>query len=243
MISEDMYNYYWTMKLKKILGIAGIFLFVVVICVVSIIFVKNFGSIMENPKNLRDAIGSYGFISFLIYVLLYVFQILFAPIPGQVLNIASGMLFGIVQGFFVSWFSVIIGGFLAMLFARWFGKKILHWFLEEKALRFENEITQRGLPLILFLAIFPSPIGDGLFYLAGLTNIPLRILTLLIAVCRIPGILIYVIAGDRIMSAGVKGWIIGSLGFVVALVLYLVLRKRFELVFMEYVKRFNKRYY
>ncbi len=240
MKSEDMYNYYRTMKLKKILGIAGIFLFVVVIGVVSIIFVRNFGSIMENPKNLRDAIGDYGFVSFLIYLLLYIFQIFFAPVPGQVLNIVSGMLFGTFQGFLISWFSVIIGGFLAMLFARWFGKKILHWFLEEKAMRFENEITQRGLPLILFLALFPNPIGDGLFYLAGLTNIPIRILTFLIALCRIPGILIYVIAGDKIISAGAKGWIIGSIGFVVAIVLYLIFKKKFESVFEKYLKKLDK---
>lgn len=225
------------MKPKQILGILGMVVFFGIIFSVSIIFVKNFNFIINDPSAVRDTIQRYGIVAYLIYFLLYVFQIFFAPIPGQVLNVASGMLFGPLKGFFVSWTAVIIGGFLAMLVSRFLGKKVLYLFVEEKAMIFQQEITKRGLPLILFLAIFPNPIGDGLFYLAGLTNVPLRILIALIAICRIPSILIYVIAGDKIMVAGIRGWVIGGIGFLIALVLYLLFKDKFAPFLERYLDR------
>lgn len=225
------------MKAKTITGILSIVIFGVFIILISFFFMKNFGSIIDDPVMLRQTIGEYGIIAYGIYFLLYIFQIFFAPVPGQVLNVASGMLFGTFRGFFVSWLAVIAGGFLAMLFSRYFGKRLLKWFLEEKALRFEKVITRRGLSLIIFLAIFPNPIGDGLFYLAGLTNIPLKILTFLIALCRIPGILIYVVAGNKIVSAGIKGWIIGGIGFLLALLFYYLCQKKIESIYEKYINR------
>jgi len=227
------------MKPKQILGIAGAIFFIAIIVIISIVFVKNFNFIINDPSGVRDVIQRYGIMAYLLYFLLYIFQIFFAPVPGQVLNVASGMLFGTFCGFLISWLAVIVGGFLAMLLARFLGKKILHWFLEDRAMKFENEITRRGLPLIIFLAIFPNPIGDGLFYLAGLTNIPLKILILIIGICKIPGILIYVIAGNKIMSAGVKGWIIGGIGFLLAIVFYLICRGKFELIIEKYINKLN----
>ncbi len=145
---------------KKILGVVSLCIFLGVIISISMIFIKKFGTVIESPVEIRKIIAGYGVWAYLIYFLIYIFQIFFAPVPGQVLNVASGMLFGPVRGFLVSWSSVIVGGFLAMLVSRYLGKKILQWFLEEKALGFERELTRRGLPMILFLAIFPNPIGD-----------------------------------------------------------------------------------
>ncbi|MEO0129563.1 MAG: VTT domain-containing protein [candidate division WOR-3 bacterium] len=227
------------MKIKRFFGFFGAIVFFTIIVSVSIIFVKNFNFIVNDPEAVRDAIQRYGLVSYFIYFLLYIFQIFFAPIPGQVLNIASGMLFGPLKGFLVSWLAVIVGGFLAMLVARIFGKKILYLFAEGGTLRLEQMITKKGLPLILFLAIFPNPIGDGLFYLAGLTMIPLKVLIVIIGFCRIPGILIYVVAGDRIMAMGIKGWVMGGVGFLIALILYFLLRKKVEEFFEKHINKFN----
>ncbi len=206
----------------------GIVVFALFIILISIIFIKNFGAVVENPVEIRKIMTNYGIWAYLLYFLLYVFQIFFAPVPGTVLNIASGMLFGPLKGFLLSWAGAITGGFLAMVIVRYLGRKILYFFLEEKKVEFEKQITKRGLPLIIFLAIFPNPVGDGIFYLAGLTNIPLKILTGIIGLCRIPGILVYVIAGDKIMTSGIKGWIIGGGGFIIAMLFYFIFKQKLE---------------
>jgi uncharacterized membrane protein YdjX (TVP38/TMEM64 family) len=91
------------------------------------------------------------------------------------------------------------------------------------------------LSFILFLAIFPTPLGDGVFYLAGLTTIALKVLVPIIALGRLPGIVIWVLLGDKILGAGVAGWIIGILGSFCAVGLYLVFQKRFEAFFDKMV--------
>lgn len=230
------------MKRKKIFGFLGTIGFFVIIFAASIIFIRNFNFIINDPTAVRGVIQRYGLTAYFIYFLFYVFQIFFAPVPGQVLNVASGMLFGPLKGFLISWVAVMTGGLLAMLVSRFWGKKILCLFLEERAANFETTITRRGLPLILFLALFPNPVGDGIFYLAGLTNIPIWILSGLIGLCRIPGILIYVFMGDRVISSGLKGWVIGGIGFMIAIVLYFIFRKRLERVFEKYIRKINVHY-
>uniref|UniRef100_A0A7C4XLH5 TVP38/TMEM64 family membrane protein n=1 Tax=candidate division WOR-3 bacterium TaxID=2052148 RepID=A0A7C4XLH5_UNCW3 len=222
---------------KKIIGIIGLTLFIFFIVFISIIFIRRFGGVIESPIEIRKAIEVYGIKSYLVFFLLYIFQIFFAPVPGQVLNIASGILFGPARGFLVSFCGVLVGGFLAMAITRYLGKKILYYFLEEKGIGFEKEITKRGLPLIIFLAIFPNPIGDGIYYLAGLTRISLKLLIGIIGICRIPGILVYVIAGDKILTAGIKGWIVGAGGFLLAILFYLAFRKKIEKVFERIIDK------
>ncbi len=214
--------------LKRLIGIAGVVIFIAFLSIVSFLFIKNFGGLVENPQHIREVVTDYGISGYLVFALINIFQILFAPIPGQVMTLSSGILFGIVGGIVVTWVSVMIGGTIAMSVSRLLGRKILDYLLDEKAKGFERKITKRGLPFIMFLAIFPNPIGDGLFYLAGITDLPLKILLPLIALGRLPGIVISVLIGDRILVAGIKGWIIGSIGFLLAALCYITFRRKLE---------------
>jgi uncharacterized membrane protein YdjX (TVP38/TMEM64 family) len=225
------------MNSRKIAGLIGVAVFMLFVLFFSLFFVRKFSALMEDPAGVRQSIAAYGSVAYLVYSLLYIFQIFFAPVPGQVLNVASGMLFGAWRGFLLSWAAGATGGFLALVVSRYLGRSVLYWFLEEKAAGFEKEVSRRGLPLIAFLALFPNPIGDGLFYLAGLTGIPLKVLVPMIAFLRVPGILIYVVAGDRIMMSGGRGWIIGSVGFLAAIVLYVVCGKKLEKIFEKFMRR------
>lgn len=219
------------MNLRRALGIVVVVVFILLLIGGSIWLLRRFGHLTGDPTALRQAIAGYGAWAYVVYTLAYIVQILFAPMPGQVLNIAAGMLFGPAQGILVTWISNAIGGFLAMSISRYMGRRVLEWFLEDKFVKFGDYATKHGMPLLIFLALFPTPIGDGLFYLAGLTTVPLRWLTLIITVCRLPGFAIYVLAGDQILKAGVTGWILGGIGAVAVVLLYLLFGKRFETAF------------
>jgi len=220
---------------RRLIGIAGTVLFFLFIILISYLFVKKYGFLLRDPVEFRAVIRGYGGRGYLVYLLAYILQIVFAPIPGQVLNISSGVLFGLGRGILISWIAVFLGGGLATVLSRLLGRKILEFILDDKAWKFEQEITRRGLPFILFLAIFPTPLGDGVFYLAGLTTIALRVLVPIIALGRLPGIVVWVLLGDRILGAGVAGWIIVILGSFAAVGLYLVFQKRFEAFFDKMV--------
>ena len=226
--------------LKRLLGIIGVLLFIAFLAVISFLFITNFGDMVENPHRIRQVVTDYGIWGYLIFSVLNIFQILFAPIPGQVMTLSSGILFGFLGGIIVTWVSVIAGGSIAMAISRMLGRKILDYLLDKKAKSFEREITKRGLPFILFLAVFPNPIGDGLFYLAGITDLPFKILLPLIVLGRLPGIIISVLIGDRILLAGVRGWIIGSTGFLVAALFYVIFRRKLETIFERVAKKYEQ---
>lgn len=228
-------------KVKKVIGIVGIIVFIAFILVVSLLVINKFGDIIKNPQEIRKITAGFGVWGYLFFIILNIIQIFFAPIPGHFLNISSGIIFGAFGGIIVSWIGVIAGGTIVMALARYFGKKILYYLLDKKARGFEEEITKRGLPFILFLSIFPNPIGDGLFYLAGITDVPFKVLIPLIFLGRLPGIIVSVLVGDRILNTGIKGWIIGGVGLLIAFTLYLIFGKKIEIFFERFIKRkFNK---
>jgi uncharacterized membrane protein YdjX (TVP38/TMEM64 family) len=216
---------------RRLIGIAGTVLFFALIIIISYFFVKKFGFLLKNPSAFRDAIRAYGGRGYLVFMLLNVLQIVFAPIPGQALSISAGVLFGVARGILIAWASVILGGGLTVVLSRYLGRKILEFILDDKAWKFERDITKRGLPFIFFLSVFPTPVGDGVFYLAGLTSIPLKILIPIVGLGRLPGLVIWVLLGDKIIKAGAAGWIIGIAGSFAAFGLYLVFQKRFEAFF------------
>jgi len=222
---------------KRLIGIAGLSVFIAVIFIVSYLFIKNFGTLIENPLEIRKIMAHYGIFAYLIFALLNIFQILFAPVPGQVLTVSSGILFGFLKGIIITWVSIIIGGSVAMIISRILGKKILYYLLDENAKKFEATITKRGIAFILFLAIFPNPIGDGIFYLAGITDVPLKILIPMITLGRLPGIVISVLIGDKLLSAGSKGWLIGGIGFLLAILFYILFRKKLEMIFERMIQK------
>jgi uncharacterized membrane protein YdjX (TVP38/TMEM64 family) len=222
---------------RRLIGITGIILFFAFIILISYFFVKKYGFLIKDPVQFRAVIRGYGGQGYIVYLLLYIIQIIFAPIPGQVLNISSGVLFGVGRGIIISWAAVFLGGGLATLMSRLLGRKILEFILDDKAWKFEQEITKRGLSFIFFLSVFPNPLGDGVFYLAGLTNIALRVLIPIIALGRLPGIVVWVLLGDKILRAGVAGWIFGILGSFAAVGLYLIFQKQFEAFFEKMVRQ------
>ena len=231
------------LKFKRIIGISGILIFVIFIIIVSFLFVKNFGYIIENPYRLREFVLGHGIWAYVIFSFINIFQIIFAPIPGHFITVASGIIFGFSKGILITWINVVIGGTMVMLLSRYFGKRMLKYLLDENAARFEKEITRRGIAFILLLSIFPNPIGDTLFYLAGITNLPMKILIPIIAFGRLPGIILSVLIGDRILKAGTKGWIIGGFGLFMTIILYFLFGEKIEKIFERIIdqKQLNQK--
>jgi uncharacterized membrane protein YdjX (TVP38/TMEM64 family) len=224
-------------QFRMAIGLSGTVLFFGVIILISYFFVKRYGFLITDPVRFRAVIRGYGGRGYLVYFLLYILQIVFAPIPGQVVTISSGMLFGVAMGVALSWAAVLIGGGLAIAISRVLGRKILEYILDDQAWKFEQEITKRGLSFIFFLTLFPNPVGDAVFYLAGLTTIPLRVLIPVMVLGRLPGIIVWVVLGDKILKAGVAGWIIGILGSCAVFGFYLIFQKKFEAVFEKMVSQ------
>ncbi len=213
---------------RRLIGVLFSLLFAALFVTATWLIISRFGYALSDPVRFRELIQSYGNRGYLLYIALYVMQIICAPIPGQVLQLSSGVLFGVGRGLLVSAMAMVLGGGLAIILARVIGRRILYYLLDDRAQKFEAAVTRRGLPFILFLALIPNPIGDAVYFLAGLTNLPLTLLVPTMTAARLPGVALWIFFGDRILKAGLMGGIVGSSALITASLLYLVFHKQYE---------------
>ncbi|MBX3012527.1 MAG: TVP38/TMEM64 family protein [Caldilineaceae bacterium] len=120
----------------------------------------------------RAWIKSFGAWAPVAYISLFALQILIAPLPGQFMGVMGGYVFGIFLGSFYSITGLTIGAGLAMALARRYGRPLLERFFDRDQLKlWERKLYMRSPVNWGVLFVFPVP--DVVFYLAGLSSIPL----------------------------------------------------------------------
>jgi len=124
-------------------------------------------------------------------ILLYVTQVLLAPIPGQAIDTVNGYLFGTAWGTIYSLVGVIAGPSLAMALARRFGRPWAERLIQRETLeRLDGYSRQRGALFFFLVFLFPFLPDDVACFLAGLTPLPLAELVVLAAIGHLPGIFV-----------------------------------------------------
>jgi uncharacterized membrane protein YdjX (TVP38/TMEM64 family) len=154
--------------------------------------------IVTDPERLRAVLSGFGPFAPLAFVVLQAAQVLVAPIPGPALALAAGYLFGWQLGTLYSMIGVTIGSALAITIARRFGRPAVERFVAPHALaRFDDFLDARGQIGLFVVFLFPGFPDDVLCFIAGLTDVPVRRLVLLVAVARTPAFLVVAVAGER----------------------------------------------
>jgi uncharacterized membrane protein YdjX (TVP38/TMEM64 family) len=127
---------------------------------------------------------------------LQVLQVVITPIPGQVLDVVNGCLFGPLWGTVYSMVGVMIGSFLAMGLTRRFGRPLAARLAGGQALeRLDRYACSRGPLFFLVFFLMPFVPNDVACFLAGLTPIPLAELMLIALVGRMPSIVVSNLVG------------------------------------------------
>lgn len=184
----------------------------------------NIVHIFSNPDQLRNYVKSFGFWAPLAFVALYVLQIVVAPIPGSIMNFAGGLLFGWSGGVLLSWISCVVGASISIGIMRVFGRSLMRIFLsDEKIDRFDSYVRTRGWVYLFLIYIVPNPIGDSVNYMAALSGIRFWKLLVMVAIGRLPSLMIGSLIGTQSIRFQTIHWIILGVAFVVLLVgVYLV---------------------
>lgn len=164
-------------------------------------------------EEIRDA-GAWGPA---VLIGLSIGQTIVAPIPGQVINFVAGYLYGLYAGIAYSWIGLVLGAGLAMLLARYAGRPLVERLVSATSLdQVDRLAAGKGLLFFFLFFLIPGLPDDVLCFVAGLTVLPLRMLWLMAAVARIPGLVAAVWLGA---SAEQIPWLVwaglGVLGLVV----------------------------
>jgi uncharacterized membrane protein YdjX (TVP38/TMEM64 family) len=168
------------------------FIFIILTAGLLIFFSIKYGSeitrLVSNPKKFRDFILSYGQLSSLVFILFQVIQVVIAFIPGEVVQIAGGYIYGTLLGTLYSLIGITAGCVIVFFTVRLLGFHLVKQLVSENKLqKFYDLINKPGSELVIFLLFFlPGLPKDVLVYICGLTPVkPLQFFIIIIA-ARLP---------------------------------------------------------
>lgn len=191
-----------------------------------------------NPQELlRNAlqwVNDLGAIAPIAFILIYIVATV-AFLPGSVLTLGAGVLFGIIQGSIYVFFGATVGATLAFLVGRylargWISKKIAG---NQKFKAIDRAVGKEGLKIVLLTRLSPVFPFNLLNYGLGVTGVSSKDYVVG-SIGMIPGTIMYVYIGSLAGSIATIGgetqpdanpiarWAIRIIGFIatVAVTLY-----------------------
>jgi uncharacterized membrane protein YdjX (TVP38/TMEM64 family) len=151
------------------------------------------GSWLEAFKAWVAAQGASGY---LVFVLVYAAAaVLF--VPGSILTIGAGVLFGLIGGFLAVSVASVLGASLAFLVARYLMRgQVEKWAAENpRFAAIDRAVGREGWKIVLLTRLSPVFPFNLLNYLYGLTQVRFRDYVLASWIGMMPGTLLYVYLG------------------------------------------------
>ncbi len=177
--------------------------------------IQRYAPFMFDAERLRAWVSQFGVLAPAVIVLIQAAQVIIAPVPGQVVALASGYIFGPVAGSAYSFVGVLVGSAIAFSLTKRFGRPVAERLLHEEILnRFDEFVDRVGIVGLFVFVMIPGLPDDAVCFLCGLTDWRLRTFLAVIAVGRFPAYIVTVYAGEELAS--------GRLGVALALLAVVV---------------------
>jgi uncharacterized membrane protein YdjX (TVP38/TMEM64 family) len=189
----------------------------------------------ELLRNTLQWVDNLGTVAPLVFILIYVIATV-AFLPGSVLTLGAGVLFGVIKGSIYVFIGATLGATLAFLVGRylargWISEKIAG---NQKFQTIDQAVGREGLKIVLLTRLSPIFPFNLLNYGLGVTGVSLKDYVLG-SVGMIPGTIMYVYIGSLAGSIATIGsesqpdanpiaqWTIRIIGFIatVAVTIYI----------------------
>ncbi len=186
-------------SLNKIKALKKILFILSLVIVASIIVggIHLFNKFGADPLAWVEYLRSFGAYSWVVLLLFQVLQVFVAVIPGEIIEIVSGLLFSPIMACILCYFGVFLATSLVFFIIRKMGKKFSRAFVSEeklKTLRFIN--TKERLKTSAFiLFLIPGTPKDLLSYFFALTPLKFWDFTITTMIARFPSVISSVVGG------------------------------------------------
>ncbi|GAB3682468.1 hypothetical protein GCM10028857_08380 [Salinarchaeum chitinilyticum] len=177
----------------------------VVVLAAGLLVVDRFEFLLD-PADARAFVSDFGVFAPLALIALQAAQVLVAPIPGQVLAVVAGYLFGPWWGTFYNMIGIAIGSTAAFWLSRRYGRSYVEGIVHPELIETFDELGEDNVLATLFvLFLVPGMPDDVLCFVGGITRIELRKLVAVALVGRAPGFFLINVFGDRLGSGDIRG--------------------------------------
>ena len=182
------------------------FLFACLIFALVIYAIHAFGlfDLLTDLPHLQTLIRQSGLFGYSLYILLFIIATLFL-LPGSILVIAGGIVFGPLLGTLLSLIAASLASSCSFLLARWLGRDLLLKYVGHSHTfqAIEKGIARNGIDFLILtrlIPLFPYNIQN---YAYGLTTITFWPYTLISALTTLPGIVIYTVMASDLANEGI----------------------------------------
>lgn len=175
---------------KAVLSVLPFPLFIIGSIAAAWLFRDRLFSVFSSAARVRETVEAAGSWGAALFVALQILQVVVFVIPGEIVQIAGGWLFGVLRGSALSIVGICAGSIVNFLVARVLGKRFVETLFGARALdRFEGiNRTKRASVAFFLLFLIPGIPKDALCFAAGLSSMrPLAFLAVSMA-GRLPGI-------------------------------------------------------
>lgn len=152
-----------------------------------------------------DDVRQAGPVGFLVLLAIQFLQIVVAFIPGEVVQVAAGMIYGPWVGALIVLTGCVVSSAFVFMLVHKLGAPFVQAMVSDKHMRKFRAFESSGkLNIIVFvLFLIPGMPKDVFTYLVPLTHMPLRTFLLLSNFARIPGILVSTYAASGLVEGDV----------------------------------------
>ena len=209
----------WLQENKKLVFFTILFVFIMgFVCV---LLYEPMMGLIKDPQALKSSLEGYGVLGKGIMAGVMALQVVFVFLPGEVIEVLSGLLYGPIVGMFICLVGAALGSIVIYYFVKCLGFKFIDRFIGRKKLE-EVQFLQNSekLNMILFVIFFiPGTPKDIITYFIPLTNMKLSTFLIITTIARIPSVITSTISGNAI---GMKQYELSLLVFGVTGILSLI---------------------
>lgn len=195
-----------------------------------------FYHLLTDREQIKAFVSSFGHGAPVIFILIQILQVLFAPFPGEATGFIGGFLFGTAKGFLFSSIGLTIGSLINFSIGRFLGKRFVRALIPDNHLeRLDKIVKRQGVIVLFVLFVFPGFPKDYLCLFLGLSSLPLKVFLILTAIGRMPGTLMLSLQGSYVFEQryGLFALIMG----LCLIIIYFAYRHRETLY--QWLERFN----
>jgi uncharacterized membrane protein YdjX (TVP38/TMEM64 family) len=199
-------------------------------------------AIFRDPASLPDALRRYGPYAPLAFMALQAAQVIAAPIPGHVLAVAAGALFGPWRGAAFSALGVGAGSAIVLVLSRRLGRPWIRRILPESArARVDGWAARHGPAFFFVFFMLPFMPDDLACFAVGLSPLPLLPMLALIVLARLPGHVVSAWIGATAQHLPWSAWLAMLAPAALLLLVYLRQRRRIEATLLRRIESLDRR--